>query len=63
MHNYRDGKTQFGPLEILLKMDLIAEMTEIPRTREIWFKARRLENEDYCQDILKPEHRGADLVK
>jgi hypothetical protein len=63
VQNYKDGKTQVGPLEIHLTVDLIAEVTEIPRTGELWFKARRLEKEDWCQDMLKPEHRGADLVK
>jgi hypothetical protein len=50
-------------LEIQLTTDLIAEVTEIPRSGELWFKARKLEKEDWCQDMLKPEHRGVDLVK
>jgi hypothetical protein len=63
VQNYKEGKTQVGPLEIQLTTNLIAEVTEIPRTKELWFKARKLEKEDWCQDILKPKHRGADLVK
>ena len=50
-------------MEIHLTMDLIAEVTEIPRTGELWFKARKLEKEDWCQDILNTEHRESDLVK
>jgi hypothetical protein len=44
--NYKDGKTQVGPMEINLTVDLIAEVTEIPRTGEIWFKEKKLEKED-----------------
>jgi hypothetical protein len=61
--NYREGKTQVGPMEINLTVDLIAEVTEIPMTGEQWFKARKLEKEGWCQDMLKPEHKGANLVK
>jgi hypothetical protein len=61
--NYREGKTQVGPMEINLIVDLIAEVTEIPMTGEQWFKARKMEKEGWCQDMLKPEHKGANLVK
>jgi hypothetical protein len=44
-------------------VDLIAEVTEIPRIGELWFKSRRLEKEYWCQYMLKTEHRGDDLVK
>jgi hypothetical protein len=46
--NYKSGKTNVGPLEIHLTMDLIAEVNEIPRTGELWFKAKKLEKEDWC---------------
>jgi hypothetical protein len=44
VHNYRNGKTQVGPLEIHLKLDLNAKVIEIPRIGELWFKANKLEN-------------------
>ena len=34
LKNYREGKTQFGPMEINLTVDLIAKVTEIPMTSE-----------------------------
>ena len=63
MQNDKNGKTKVGPLEIHLTVDLIVEVTEIPRTGELWFKARKLEKEDWCQDMLRPEHRVDDLVR
>jgi len=42
---------------------MIVEVTKIPRTREQWFKEKRIEKEEWCQDMLRPKHRGADLVK
>jgi hypothetical protein len=63
VQNYKNVKTQVGPLEIHLIVDLIAEVTEIPRIGQLWFKARKLEKEGLCEDMLKPEHRGDDLVK
>jgi len=61
--NYKEGKTQVGPFEIPLTKELIVDITETPRTGEKWFKGRRLENDDWCQEMLKPEHKGASLVK
>jgi ethanolamine ammonia-lyase large subunit len=46
LKNYKSGKTKVGPLEIHLTVDLIAEVTDIPRIGELWFKAKKLENED-----------------
>jgi hypothetical protein len=43
VRNFKEGKTQVGPMEINLTVDLIAEVTEIPRTDELWFKARKME--------------------
>jgi hypothetical protein len=63
VQNYKSGKTKFGPLEIHVIEDMIAEVIDIPRTREQWFKEKRIEKEDWCQDMLRPEHRGVDLVK
>jgi hypothetical protein len=63
LQNYKKGKTQVGPFEIQLKTYLIVEVTYIPRTRELWFKEKKLEKEDRCQDMLKLEHRGSNLVK
>jgi hypothetical protein len=42
---------------------MIVEVTEIPRIGEQWFKAKKIEKEDWCQDMLRPEHRGVDLVR
>jgi hypothetical protein len=42
---------------------MIVEVVEIPRTREQWFKANKIAKEDWCQDMLRPEHRGVDLVR
>jgi hypothetical protein len=63
VHNFKEDKTQVGSLEIQLTIELIAEVTKIPRSGELWFKARKLEKEEWCQEFLKPEHRGVDLVK
>jgi hypothetical protein len=41
--NYKDGKNQVVPMEISLKVDLIVEVIEIPRTGELWLKANKLE--------------------
>ena len=46
MKNYKSGKRQVGPLEINLTVYLIVEVAEIPRTGELWFKAKKLEKED-----------------
>jgi hypothetical protein len=45
VQNYMDGKTKIGPLEINVIADMIVEVTEIPRTREQWFKAKKFEKE------------------
>jgi hypothetical protein len=63
VHNYRDGKTKIGPLEIHLTADMIVGVTEIPRIGEKWFKAKKIEKEDWCKDMLRPEHIEADLVR
>jgi hypothetical protein len=56
-------KNKNWSLEIHVTTDMIVEVTEIPRTGEQWFKAKKIEKEDWCQDMLRPEHRGVDLVK
>jgi hypothetical protein len=61
--NYNGGKNKVGPLEFNMNMDMIVEATETPIIRELWFKTKKLEREYWCQDMLKPENQGANLVK
>jgi len=46
LKKYNERKTKAGPLEINLNVDMVVEATEIPRTREIWFKSKKFERED-----------------
>jgi hypothetical protein len=43
--------------------DMISKVTDIPRIGEQWFKAKKIEKKDRCQDMLRPKHRGVDLVR
>jgi hypothetical protein len=43
VQNYKSGKTNVGPLEIHVIAYMIAEVTEIPRIGEQWFKEKRIE--------------------
>jgi len=61
--NFKEGKTKFGPVEIHLTKYFILKVTEIPRSGECYFKAKKIEKHDWCQDMLKPEFKGAELIK
>jgi len=46
--NFNEGKTKVGPVEIHLTTDFISEVTEIPRSGECYFKAKKIEKHDWC---------------
>jgi hypothetical protein len=53
-----DGKKAIiGRDEFEIDEALIAEVTELPRTREKWFKTNVTKNVEF-RSYMKPEHKG-----
>jgi hypothetical protein len=63
VQNYQEGKTKFGPVEIHLTANFIAKVTKIPRSGECWYKEKKIEKEGWCQDMIKPKLKEANLTK
>ena len=55
--SFDGSKALIGKEEFMVDESLIAEVTELPRTREKWFKTTITKNVEF-RSYLKPEHRG-----
>ena len=55
--SFDGSKTLIGKEEFLVDETLIAEVTELPRTREKWFKTTITKNVEF-RSYLKPKHRN-----
>ena len=55
--SFDGSKVLIGKEEFMVDESLIAEVTELPRTREKWFKTTITKDVEF-RSYLKPEHRG-----
>ena len=55
--SFDGSKELIGKEEFMVDETLIAEVTELPRTREKWFKTTITKNVEF-RSYLKPKHRN-----
>ena len=55
--SFDGSKALIGREEVQVDEALIAEVTELPRTRESWFKTTTTKNVEF-RSYLKPEHKN-----